>query len=154
MASCSNKRSALFHIFRMYSLKQNEQFTMELKLMYKGFKRQIAKEKENGNSKIQTSKTPISFALYCCINEFFLRKHDGSNIICSSFYVSYLELGCRALNTVTIHLHHLAWTDNCLSVFFVHMKNDQLEDRKRDPRHIYANPHNVLVCPITALQVQ
>ena len=64
------------------------------------------------------------------------------------------NLVCRALNTVsTIHLHHLAWTDNCLSVYFAHMKNNQKIDRKRDPRYIYANPHNVLVCPITALAI-
>ena len=31
------------------------------------------------------------------------------------------------------------------------MKNDQTAERKRDPRHIYANPVNPLVCPLLAL---
>ena len=48
MASYSNKRLAPFHLFRMYSIKQNEQFTMELTTIFEGFKRQIEKEKHNG----------------------------------------------------------------------------------------------------------
>ena len=63
------------------------------------------------------------------------------------------NLVCGASNTVTIHLHHLAWSDNSLSVFFAHLKNDQTGDIKRDPRHIYTNPHDVLACPITTLAI-
>ena len=59
----------------------------------------------------------------------------------------------RALDIVTTHLHHLVSTNDYLSVFLAHMKNNQKIDRKRDPRYIYANPHNVLVCPITALAI-
>ena len=33
------------------------------------------------------------------------------------------------------------------------MKNDQTGDRKKNPRHIYANPYDVLVCSVTALSI-
>ena len=51
----------------------------------------------------------------------------------------------RALDIVTTHLHHLVSTNDYLSVFLAHMKNNQKIDRKRDPRYIYTNPHTVLV---------
>ena len=65
VASYSNKILALCHLFRIYSVKQNEQFTMDLKTVFEDLNRQIAKEKQIGNNKIQTHKTPIPFALYC-----------------------------------------------------------------------------------------
>ena len=63
------------------------------------------------------------------------------------------NLVCRALNSVIIHLHHLAWTEDYLSDFFAHMKNNQTGDRKRDLRHMYTNTYNVLFGPITALAI-
>ena len=33
------------------------------------------------------------------------------------------------------------------------MKNDQTEQRKHDPRHIYANPTYPIVCPIHSLSI-
>ena len=58
---------------------------------------------------------------------------------------------CRATNTCTVHLHHMEWCDDCLGVYFAHMKNDQCGEKKRDPRHIYANSIDPVVCPIIAL---
>ena len=58
---------------------------------------------------------------------------------------------CRSNNTTTIHLHHLEWRNDSLAIYFAHMKNDQTGSRKRDPRHIYANPIDHEVCPILAL---
>ena len=50
------------------------------------------------------------------------------------------NLMCRATNTCTIHLHHMDWQNDCLCIYFAHMKNDQGGDSKRDPRHVYLNP--------------
>ena len=33
------------------------------------------------------------------------------------------------------------------------MKNDQCEDRKCDPRHVYSNPQDPIICPILALAI-
>ena len=60
---------------------------------------------------------------------------------------------CRSANTVTIHLHHMEWREDCLAIYFAHMKNDQSGERKRDPRHIYANPVDPVVCPLTVLAI-
>ena len=150
-SSYSNKRSALFHMFRMYAVKQSAQFDLELTTMFKGLKRQLAKEKQHGKGKIQTGKSPIPYALFRRINYYYLLENSTEAIFARAFLCVTWNLVCRASNTVTIHLHHLSWSDDCLCIYFAQMKNDQTGDRKRDPRHVYANPHDVLVCPITAL---
>ena len=45
------------------------------------------------------------------------------------------------------------WQNDCLCIFFAHMKNNQVINRKRDPRHIYPNPINPTVCPILSLAI-
>ena len=53
-------------------MKQPAQFELELTTMFKGLKRQLAREKQHGNGKIQTGKSPMPYALYRRINEFFI----------------------------------------------------------------------------------
>jgi hypothetical protein len=43
--------------------------------------------------------------------------------------------------------------DDILCIFFAHMKNDQGGQRKRDPRHIYSNSLEPIICPVLALAI-
>ena len=47
----------------------------------------------------------------------------------------------------------MEWAQDALRVYFCHQKNDQSGEKKRDPRHIYANPLDPTVCPILALSL-
>ena len=38
-------------------------------------------------------------------------------------------------------------------MYFAHMKNDQCGERKRDPRHVSANPVMPKICPITSIGI-
>ena len=38
-----------------------------------------------------------------------------------------------------------------VGIRFSHMKNDQDGSKNYKPRHVYANPEDFAVCPITAL---
>ena len=75
-------------------------------------------------------------------------------MVCESFYEYYLEFNLLITkynyNSLTSYIE---WTTDCLSIYFAHMKNDQTGDRKRDPRHIYANPIDHTVCPVLALAI-
>ena len=64
--------------------------------------------KQNGNGKIQTGDTQISFALYHCLNEFFLIENTMESIFAQAFMCLTWDLIYGTSNTVTIHLHHLA----------------------------------------------
>ena len=62
-ASYNGKRSSYFHLCRMYGVKQNEEFMGQITVLFKGLKRSIAKEKQDGEGKIQTGKIPMSYLL-------------------------------------------------------------------------------------------
>lgn len=47
----------------------------------------------------------------------------------------------------------MEWPDECLSIYFDHKKNYQTGQRKRGPRHIYADPIDPVVCLILALSI-
>ena len=60
---------------------------------------------------------------------------------------------CRACSASTICFEHMDWRNDALGIIFAHMKNDQTGERKRDPRHIYANPVIPEICPILSLGI-
>ena len=121
-ASYSNKRSSLFHLFRMYAVKQSSQFELELTTMFKGLKRQLAREKQNGTGKIETGKIPITYALFRRLNKYYLLENNTEAIFSRAFLCMTWNLVCRASNTITIHLHHISWGDDCIKVFCPHEK--------------------------------
>lgn len=153
LSAYCNRRSALFHLFRIYGKVQGNEFKLKLATMFRGLKRKIAIELQEGEGRIQTGKSPISYSLYVRLNEFMLQEDSTESVFARAFMTMTWNLVCRASNTSSIHLHHLEWTEDSLRVFFAHMKNDQTGERKRDPRHIYCNPHVPIICPILALSV-
>lgn len=56
-------------------------------------------------------------------------------------------------NGLGVCYEHMEWRGDAMCIYFAHMKNDQLGDRPRDPRHIYANPIIPEVCPILSLGI-
>jgi hypothetical protein len=58
---------------------------------------------------------------------------------------------CRASNTLSIQFDHIEFKEDALCIYFARMKNDQLGERPKDPRHVYANPILPEVCPLLAL---
>ena len=151
IASYCNHRSALFHLYRMYGKKQSDTFFADLSILLKGLKRKISLEKQNGIGRIQTGKLPLTYAMYRRLNELLLMESNTESIFARCFLCITSNLMCRSANTVSIHLHHMEWREDCLAIYFAHMKNDQSGERKRDPRHIYANPVDPVVCPLAAL---
>ena len=67
------------------------------------------------------------------------------SIFAHTFIIMAWNLVCRATNTCSIHLHYIEWVDDSLCVSFAHMKNDQVREHKRDPRHVDANPLKSIV---------
>ncbi len=152
-ASYNAKCSSYFHLCRMYGFRQDEEFMAQITVLFKGLKQSITEEKQDGEGKIQTGKIPMSFGLYCRLNEYMLRNNTLESVFACAFLTTTWNLICRVTNTCTIHLHHMDWQNDYLSIFFAHMKNYQVGERKRDPRHIYSNPINPTVSPILSLAI-
>ena len=99
--------SALFNSFRCYGNQQNGGFMTELAVLFKGPKRKITLEKQNGDGRIQTGKTPMSFGLYERSNAYLLKENTTEAIFCRTFLCITWNLICRSMNTCIIHLHHI-----------------------------------------------
>ena len=136
LSAYCNRCSALFHLFRIFGKVQSNEFKLRLATMFRGFKRKLAIELQDGDGRIQTGKTPLSFSLYVRLNELMLEEDTTESMFGRAFMTITWNLVCRASNTSSIHLHHMEWAEDSLRIYFAHMKNDQTGERKRDPRHI------------------
>lgn len=119
-----------------------------------GLKRTIAEETQAGECAIKVGKDPLSFQSFTYLSEQFLRHSDQKECIFGHlFFVLCWNLMCRASNTESICLSHIGWDEDSLCIYFAHQKNDQLGEKPRDPRHIYANPLIPQVCPVLSLGI-
>ena len=118
-------RSALHHLYTLYGKKQGTEFKEDMGLLFKSFKRKITEEKQDGDGRIQTGKSPISFNLCKKINQYMLKEQTTESVFARVLMNITWNLICRSKNTTTIHLHHIELTEDCLSIYFAHMKNDQ-----------------------------
>ncbi|KAJ0399556.1 hypothetical protein ATCC90586_002932 [Pythium insidiosum] len=151
-AAFNNHRAALFNLYREYQFTMSVNLKSELSTYFRGLKRMIAERTGNGDQRIQTGKDPLSFELYCALCETTLQMGEESEFV-RTFLVVTWNLMDRSSNTVMIHHSQMEWRGDALRVYFAYMKNDQMGERPRDPRHIYANPLRPAVCPILALGI-
>ena len=126
----------IFHLFRIYSKVQGNEFKLKLATTLRGLERKISIEAQEGEGRIKIGKTPISHSLYVYLNEFMLQEDSTKAVFGGAFMTMTWNLVCRASDTSSIHLHCLEWTEDSLRVFFAHMNNNQTGERKRDSRHI------------------
>jgi hypothetical protein len=151
--SYASHKSALHHLFRMCRQTLSTEFDDEWAELIKGLKRDIAKQTQDGHGKMTSGKDPLDFALYQYLSKYLLGKGSNEAIFAHCFLTMTWNLICRAGSTVSICLNHLKWKNDSMLVYFSHMKNDQLGDKPRDPRHIYANPILPDICPVLSLGI-
>lgn len=162
-SSYNTHRAALFNLYRDYGEQMPVDLTNELKVYFKGckvsyslgLKATIAKEIQAGDAPIKIGKDPLDFSVYQFLAMQFL-KNSGKHkecIFAHCFFLLCWNLMCRAANTESICLDHIEWKDDCFAVYFAHQKNDQMGEKPRDPRHIYANPLFPHICPLLSLAI-
>jgi hypothetical protein len=151
--SYSSFRSGLNHLFQLYNITKKPEFESELALYFTGFIHLLMIRNQNSSSCAQTGKEPLRFELYKRMAAQYLRHDKPEYIFPHLFHVITWNLMCRASNATSIQLSHLAWGEDALQIYFIHMKNDQTGERPRDPCHVYANPLNPGICPVLTLGI-
>eukprot|EP00834_Sanchytrium_tribonematis_P003532 NODE_139_length_16235_cov_0.569038.p3 type:complete len:603 gc:universal NODE_139_length_16235_cov_0.569038:14135-15943(+) len=152
-ATYSAHRSGLAHLFREYNVTMTPELSESQSRNYLGLRRTTAQRTADGEGRIKVGKDPMDFPLLKFICESLLKSKEKENVFGRCFILICWNLMCRAGNVVSICLEHLEWRNDSLCIYFAHMKNDQTGNRKRDPRHIYANPVSPEICPVLALGV-
>jgi hypothetical protein len=98
-------------------------------------------------------KDVMSVELYQSLAKWFLEWGTVTGVYGFAFLVLSWNLACRANNTAGIHFDQISWKDSfdSFSIYFGHTKTDQEGDDSKYARHLYANPHQPLSCPVFAL---
>lgn len=152
----NGKRSALKHLFRSYKVDHLWTVTLDCncRTLLKGLKRQVADKKSRGRGKVKEGKDPLDFSLYQKLARLIIQEqgNDRGAIFAHTFLVFAWNLMCRAGNVVEMCLKHMEWEGDSMVMYFAHMKNDQ-EGKRKDPKHVFANPLLPEICPILALAI-
>ena len=93
----------------------------------------------------------MSYALYRLLCKKMLTDGTKQAIFAHSFMTLTWNLMCRSKNTVNIHRNHITWGSDSLAVRFAHTKTDVEGGDQARVRHVFANPHNLDICAVTAL---
>ncbi|KAG7357915.1 hypothetical protein IV203_014531 [Nitzschia inconspicua] len=145
-------RAGLFNRFRDY--KQDiAPLQSELKTHFRGLQRTKTQALANGEGRVKIGKDALEFALYKSLCLLLMKSAKPDYVFTHCFMTYCWNLMCRAGNMTSICWSHLEWRNDALGIYFAHMKNDQLGQRPRDPRHIYANPIIPEICPILSLGI-
>jgi hypothetical protein len=151
-----NRRAALNDLFRWHGHNSGcpEEFNKELTPLFRGFLRIIAQDDGEGGVNVKEGKEPMSIELYRLLCSIFLDMGTDEGIWAYCFLVLTWNLMCRGNNTTRICWNQIFWiSSDSLEIHFAHHKGDQLGEKRKYPRHIYANPLDYLVCPIFALSL-
>ena len=165
-----NKRAALFHLFRMHNkVGYSTEFRVELSNLYRGFFRTLTLKRqqpeENGPAEAEPDgearhgsregKEPMSTDLYKAIAGWLLDFGTIDGVFAHCFLTLTWSLSCRTNNTASILMSDISWATcfDAFEVFFAHSKTDQVGDDAKYPRHIFANPHLPLICPVLSLSM-
>lgn len=103
-----------------------------------------------GLEKANEGRVQCPFEVYQKLGEYFLSTGE----VFGHAYMSLtFNLMCRSENTKKLCFEHISVEGDSLSFLLPKVKSDQTGERKStdDPRHVYANPLNPLVCPVLAL---
>jgi hypothetical protein len=95
-------------------------------------------------------KEAMSVALLKMLCRWFLingETNDGLFAHC--FLLLTWNLGCQVNNMKIVHLQDITWAYcfDCFHINFNHSKTDQYGDESQDPRHIFANHSDPIMCP-------
>ena len=125
----------------------------ELAAYYLALKRAAATLVASGVGKVKIGKDPLPSTLFKFLCTALLLDLSRESIFARTFMILAWNLMSRSKNTFNVHLNHIEWKEDSLQIFFSQMKNDQMAEKPRDPRHVYANPLMPEICPILALAI-
>ncbi|ETV90409.1 hypothetical protein H310_14812 [Aphanomyces invadans] len=100
--------------------------------------RRITASSEQTTSVKESGKCPLGFGAYEALCRTTISSMDAGFL--HLFLVLLWNLMARSKSTETIQLGQLSYEEDAIGVTFFKSKTDQDGRKRRDPRHIYANP--------------
>lgn len=152
------------HLYRLHNrIGYNIIFNCELSWYFKVFFREIttrpSKTRAAAPGSVDPSpdqdeaKAALSSELYQKLCKWFFELGTMDGIFAQTYLVLTWNLICRINNTAMIKMADIEWSKpiDCFQTYFSHSKTDQTGEISWYPRHLFSNPYDVLVCPVTAI---
>ncbi|ETV79837.1 hypothetical protein H257_07053 [Aphanomyces astaci] len=150
LSTLSGYRSALKDYYNTQGVPLPIGFTNDATVIYQGIRRLCASETQAGAIKPGT-KQPLRHHQYIELCMASLVKLDGG--FTHLFLILSWNLMCRSRSTATVRIDHFSDEGDALGVTFFKSKTDQGGTKRRDPKHVYANPQQPGTCCILALAI-
>lgn len=115
-------RSAIQFAYKDAGLEFPDDFDANLPDYYKGLKRIITQEKQDGTRKAKEGKEPLPFGLYRWLCEYFISNGD---IFAWCYLTLAWNLISRSGNIAEAHLIHVTFGEDCLKFVLPRTKSDQ-----------------------------
>ncbi|RHZ32693.1 hypothetical protein DYB31_008890 [Aphanomyces astaci] len=147
-STMSGYRSAMRNYYKMQQVPLPSQFHGDLKDVFQGIRR-ITATSEQTTSVKDSGKRTLGYGAYDALRRTTILAMDAGFL--HLFLVLSWNLMARSKSTETIQLGHLSYEEDAVGITFFKSKTDQDGSKRRDPRHIYANPLQPHTCAFLAL---
>ena len=144
-------RSAITFLYRAFRQLVPADVTQRLSQDFRGLKRTNALMAADGEATLRQGMDPLPFSVYRVLCREIMKQPTAEFTFAHCFMVICWNLICRSSNALHIRFVHMGWREDALQIKFAQQKNDQLGEKPKDPRSVYANPIMPEVCPILAL---
>ena len=163
-------KSALAWSYLEAKIKISDELNAEIDLFITGYKKEVARLKQQGEMTAFEGKQALTFSGYVMLSDQFLHlfpessqrgNHRGPNgaavtwtmgIFAWAFLILQWNFIARSVSMGAIMLAHLSWKEDHLTITTPRTKTDQSAENAF-PKSIFANPLQPIICPILALAV-
>jgi hypothetical protein len=148
-------KSAIVYLYQLHSKVFPQSLDNEIEQLLKGYKRTLARLKSDGKVTNTEGKQHLSFTAYVMLAKKLLSSSvdDYTSVFAWCWLVLQWNLFCRSDTTASILLTHVSWSEDSMVITIPKHKSDQDGRQGKTPMHVFANPSNLSICPITAIAV-
>ncbi|KAF0697183.1 hypothetical protein As57867_012058, partial [Aphanomyces stellatus] len=150
VSTMSGYRSALRWYYKREDKQLPADYDTKLKQVFQGMRSITAGEAQSSSIK-DSGKRPLGFSLYSTLARDSLMVMDGGFV--HLFLVLSWNLMARSKSTESVQLDHISYEEDAIGITYYKSKTDQTGSKRRDPRHVYANPARPAVCVVLALAI-
>jgi hypothetical protein len=150
----SGYKSAIKNHFKSKRIQCSFALQAQENEFFKGYKRLIAEEKQDGTRKVRDGKVPLTFQIYRYLARLAIgcRQDFHLGIFSHAFLLLCWNLVARCVSVSSLMFSHITWNADAMIVVFPTTKADQ-EGKNCSPKHVYANVHHPEICPILSFAI-
>jgi hypothetical protein len=126
----NTSQTAVRHLFREYNVPYLPLLKEELCILFKGLKRQIASDVQDGIIDIRIGKDPFEFSIYKILIEMLPTSGSKDCSFAHCELVLSWNLMSRVSNGLGMKFGHLEWENDSMVIYFRQMNNAQFGEKK------------------------